>query len=169
MVGLSVAVSLAAVGLAAAAAHTSRGIAPADVTATTTPETSTTTPGVWSVPISRSDALATAQADKAEVPTSDSFSVKLTTWSELTTAEQTAGESQVPTAAPGDLNADGRIWIVAVDGSFTPSFGLAAEPAFHWGVIVIDAESGSALATYAGVSGNEAPYFAAMQDHGPVQ
>jgi hypothetical protein len=69
-------------------------------------------------------------------------------------------------APPAGLNAEQRIWVVDVQGSFIPAFGYAHEPAFHWGVIVLDANSGKTLATYAGLDGNDAAYFASLPDHG---
>jgi hypothetical protein len=113
---------------------------------------------VWDVKVTRAQAVAKGK-DGAIDPTTAIVTAKLASWGEIRDAGAAVGSS--PSDEP-----DRRVWVVSVAGAVRSRCCLTPHAPFRWGVAFIDASTGEAFAFNQGSTGDVAPWFARLADHG---
>jgi hypothetical protein len=114
---------------------------------------------VWNVPTTRAQALTLGRRDAID-PSTTVVMAKLASWAEIQGAGAYFGTS------PTD-NPDRRIWVVSIAGPPHPGHCcIAPHKPFRWGVVLIDANTGDGFSFAAGSTGDVAPWFARLPDHG---
>jgi hypothetical protein len=160
--GLLVAVGVAAIVGVAAARHDDRGLTIAAESPTTThAATTSSVPAapLWNVPVTRAQVLVRGR-DAAIDPNTAIVTAKLASFAELQDAGAAMGTG--PDDTPGR-----RIWVISISGPVHPGHCcLAPHAPFRWGVVFVDATSGDGYMFSAGPTGNVAPWFARLPDHG---
>ena len=114
---------------------------------------------VWNVAVTRAQAVAIGRATAID-PSTAIVQTKLASWAELQDAGGALGSS--PTDTP-----DRRLWVISISGPVHPGHCCITEhPPFRWGVVLIDAAGGDGSTFDAGSTGDVAPWFAGVPDHG---
>jgi len=112
----------------------------------------------WDVKVTRDQAVAIGRATAID-PTTAIVTAKLASWGEIRDAGAAVGRS--PSDEP-----DRRVWVVSVAGPVRSRCCLTPHAPFRWGVVFIDASTGDAFAFNQGSTGDVAPWFADLPDHG---
>jgi len=115
----------------------------------------TTVPELWSVPTSSSDAIAAVQKLTAEVDPSSTLSARLLTYGDVRKA-----------AAPDSTNAIAdtkQVWAVEAIGKVTPEF--ARGETFSWAILIVDAQNGSVIGTFAKLNSSVPAFWDSLPDH----
>lgn len=114
---------------------------------------------VWDVPVTRAAAVAKGK-DGAIDPTTAIVTAKLASWAEIRDAGAAMG------TGPDD-NPDRRVWAVSISGAPHPGMCcIGPHKPFRWGVVFLDASTGDLFSFNAGPTGDIAPWFAKLPDHG---
>jgi hypothetical protein len=124
---------------------------------------STTTasgPAVWDAKVTRARALEIGR-ERANDPATAIVTAKLASWAEIQAADRAVGRSSE--ADPGR-----RVWAVSISGEFSGRGGQGPSDPYRWAVVFVDASNGShpPIAIEAGSTGDIAPWFAVLPDHG---
>jgi hypothetical protein len=113
----------------------------------------------WSVGVTRAQALALGRGDAID-PRTEVVRAKLASWAEIQAGGAATGSS--PSDEP-----DRRVWAVSISGAPRPGqCCLAPHQPFRWGVVFIDATTKQPFAFDVGSTGDIAPWFARLPDHG---
>jgi hypothetical protein len=114
---------------------------------------------VWNVEVTREQALAKGRLGAID-PRTAVVEAKLASWAEIQTAGANMGTS--PSDRP-----ERRVWVVSISGAPHPGHCcLAPHAPFRWGVVFLDASTGNGFSFSAGSTGDVAPWFARLPDHG---
>ena len=114
---------------------------------------------VWEVKVTRAGSPWPGK-DGAIDPTTAIVTAKLASWAEIQDAGAATG------TRPND-NPDRRVWVVSISGAPHPGMCcLAPHKPFTWGVVFLDASTGDLFSFDAGSTGDIAPWFAGLPDHG---
>ncbi|MDQ1466608.1 MAG: hypothetical protein QOH10_1023 [Actinomycetota bacterium] len=117
---------------------------------------------LWNVHVTRAQAIAKGRLAAID-PTTAIVQAKLVSWAEIRSAGAYLG------TRPND-EPERRAWAVSISGAPHPGMCcLAPHRPFRWGVVFIDPSTGDAFSSVsfaAGSTGDIAPWFARLPDHG---
>jgi hypothetical protein len=129
------------------------------ITVTAGSSSTTSRKSVWTVKIDRAHAIAIGR-ERAGDPATAIVTAKLASWAEIQAADPTVGTSS-------DDDPGRRVWAISISGAFSGRGGRGSNEPYRWAVVFVDASTiHPPFATESGSTGDVAPWFAALPDHG---